>query len=465
MTDTLTRRLLLKRAAQLGFMGAAGPLAINLAAAGEAAAFDATDYKALVCLFLYGGNDYANTVVPYDLSNYDRYGAIRGGGPNRTRGGIAFGRAELDATALTPAGGPALTDDLQYALAPPLTGLKNLFDAGKLAVQLNVGPLVAPLTLAEYQSANAAVPPKLFSHNDQQSVWQALASEGASAGWGGRLGDLALASNGNAMLSCISAASNAVFVSGRQALQYQISPQGAVGVNMLKEPNYTPAGIREAMREIIRQPSAHVFEEAYAAVTRRSIDQAVIANAALGEVVLNTAFAANNPLASQMRVVARLIGARAALGMRRQVFFVSLGGFDHHNTLMRDHPPLMAKVNDAMSAFYAATVELGVANDVVTFTASDFGRTLTSNADGSDHGWGGHHFVMGGAVRGGRFYGTAPHVSVSSDDQVGQGRLLPSTSIDEFGGTLAKWFGASASEVREVFANSARFAHANVDFV
>ncbi len=465
MNHTLTRRLLLKRAAQLGFMGAAGPLALNLAAVGEAAAFDATDYKALVCLFLYGGNDYANTVVPYDPTNYDQYSAIRGGGPNRTRGGIAFGRAELDATALVPTGGQVLTDGLQYALAPPLTGLKSLFDAGKLAVQLNVGPLVTPLTLAEYQRVNALLPPKLFSHNDQQSVWQALASEGASAGWGGRLGDLALSSNGNAMLSCISASSNAVFVAGRQALQYQISPQGAVGVNMLKEPYYTASAIREALQEIIRRPSAHVFEEAYAAVTRRSIDQAVIANAALGNVTLNTAFAANNPLAGQMRIVARLIGARAALGMRRQVFFVSLGGFDHHNTLMRDHPPLMARVNDAMSAFYAATVELGVADNVVTFTASDFGRTLTSNADGSDHGWGGHHFVMGGAVRGGRFYGTAPHVSVSSEDQVGQGRLLPSTSIDEFGGTLARWFGASVSEVVDVFPNSGRFAYVNVDFL
>ena len=462
---TLTRRLLLRRAAQLGFMGAAGPLALNLAAVGEAAAFDATDYKALVCLFLYGGNDYANTVVPFDLSNYDRYSAIRGGGPGRTRGGIAYGRDELVATALTPVGGPALTDDLQYALAPSLPGLKSLFDAETLAVQLNVGPLVAPLTLAEYQRPNAPLPPKLFSHNDQQSVWQALASEGATAGWGGRLGDLALSSNGNAMLSCISAASNAVFVSGRQALQYQISPQGAVGINLLKEPYYAPAAIRDALRDNIRQSSAHVFEEAYAAVTRRSIDQAVIANGALSNVTLNTAFAANNPLANQMRIVARLIGARTALDMRRQVFFVSLGGFDHHNTLMRDHPPLMAKLNDAMSAFYAATVELGVSDNVVTFTASDFGRTLTSNADGSDHGWGGHHFVMGGAVRGGRFYGTAPQVSVSSDDQVGQGRLLPSTSIDEFGGTLARWFGADVSEVADVFPNSGRFAHANVAFL
>jgi uncharacterized protein (DUF1501 family) len=332
-------------------------------------------------------------------------------------------------------------------------------------VQLNVGPLVAPLTAAEFRRPNAPLPPRLFSHNDQQSVWQSLAGEGATAGWGGRLGDLALSSNGNAMLTCISAASNAVFVSGRQALQYQISPQGAVGVNILKEPSHAPAPIREALRDIIRQPGTHVFEEAYAAVTRRSLDQAVIANAALSAVTVKTPFADGNTLANQMRIVARLIGARTALGMRRQVFFVALGGFDHHNALMRDHPPLMARLNDALTAFYAATVELGVADQVVTFTASDFGRTLTTNADGSDHGWGGHHFVMGGAVRGGRFYGTAPRVSVSSDDQVGQGRLLPSTSVAEFGAALARWFGVGASDLPGIFPHLGRFSRASPAFL
>ena len=457
--------MLLKRAAQLGCMGAAGPLALELACAGEAAAASATDYKALVCMFLYGGSDYANTIVPYDLANYDRYSAIRGGGPGRTRAGIAFGHDELDATAVTAPGGQTLTDDLQYAFAPSLPGLKSLFDSGRVAVQLNVGPLLAPLTLVQYQNNSVPQPPKLFSHNDQQSVWQSLGSEGATAGWGGRLGDLALSGNGNSLLTCVSAASNAVFVSGREALQYQISPQGAVGINLLKAGNAAPGAIRDALSDLIRKPSTHLFEEAYSAVTRRSIDQAVIANAALANVSLNTAFASNNPLAGQLRIVARLIGARVALGMRRQVFFVSLGGFDQHNSLMRDHPKLLGQVNDAMTAFYAATAELGVSDQVVTFTASEFGRTLTSNADGSDHGWGGHHFVMGGAVKGGKFYGTAPHVSVTSDDQVGQGRLLPSTATDEFAATLSRWFGASPADVAAIFPNSGRFAHANVDFL
>jgi uncharacterized protein (DUF1501 family) len=193
-----TRRLVLQRAMHLSAMGAAAPLAINLAAIGEAAAFDATDYKALVCVFLYGGNDYANTLVPYDPANYALYHQIRAGTGGEDAAGIALARADLAATALTPADGAVLTDNLQYALAPQLTSLKSMFDAGRLAIQLNVGPLIQPTTLAQYGSSNRAanpLPPKLFSHNDQQSVWQSDGAEGSTNGWGGRLGDIALSSN------------------------------------------------------------------------------------------------------------------------------------------------------------------------------------------------------------------------------------------------------------------------------
>ncbi len=458
-----TRRLVLQRCAQIGAMGVATPLAINLAAIGEAAAFDATDYKALVCIFMYGGNDYANTVVPYDNANYNLYAAIRGGGAGQTTGGIAIGRAQLAATALSPLGGQTLTDNLQYALAPELAGLKTLFDAGKLAVQLNVGTLIQPTTLAQYMSTNKVanpLPPKLFSHNDQQSVWQSDGSEGATVGWGGKLGDIALSSNNpNSLLTCISAAGNAVFVAGRNALQYQISPGGAIKITALN------GGLRNALNAIITRNSNHVFENEYAVVTRRSIALEGVVNGALGGVTLNTAFPAGNPLASQLKIVARLIGARAALGVKRQVFFVSIGGFDNHNLLMTDHPALMQKLNDAMVAFYAATQELGVAGNVTAFTASDFGRTLSSNADGSDHGWGGHHFVMGGAVNGGKFYGVAPRVSVQTDDQVGQGRLLPSTGVDQFAATLARWFGCSATELPGILPNVGNFSNTNLGFV
>jgi uncharacterized protein (DUF1501 family) len=444
-------------------MGVATPLAINLAAMGEAAAFDSTDYKALVCIFMYGGNDHANTVIPYDDTNYNLYHAIRGGAAGQMAGGIAYGRAQLDGTALTPAGGQILTDNLQYALAPQLTGLKTLFDQGRLAVQLNVGPLIQPTSLAQYLSTNRVanpLPPKLFSHNDQQSVWQSNGTEGSTVGWGGRLGDIAMASNTtNSLLTCISASGNAVFVAGRDALQYQVSPGGAVRINALGTP------LRDALNAIITRPSSHVLENEYAIVTRRSMDMEGVVNTALAAVNPATSFGTGNPLANQLKIVARLIGARAALGMRRQVFFVSLGGFDNHNLLMQDHPNLMTRLNAAMSAFYAATVELGVHDKVTTFTASDFGRTLSTNADGSDHGWGSHQFVMGGAVNGARFYGTAPHVSIQTNDQVGQGRLLPSTSVDEFAATLARWFGCNTGELPGILPNVGNFTNTNLGFV
>jgi uncharacterized protein (DUF1501 family) len=457
-----TRRVVLQRAMQLSGLGVATPLAINLAAIGEAAAFESSGYKALVCVFMYGGNDYANTVVPYDPANYALYHQIRAGAGGEDEDGIALARADLAATALTPLDGAVLTDGLQYALAPQLSGLKSLFDAGRLAIQLNVGPLIQPTTLAQYRSSNKVanpLPPKLFSHNDQQSVWQSDGSEGSTNGWGGRLGDLALSSNpSNAQLTCISASSNAVFVSGRDAIQYQISGNGAIRINALS------GTLRNAVNAIVTRSSAHVLEDECAAVTRRSIELEGTVNTALGGVTLTTPFQ-NNPLARQMRVVARLIAANASLGVKRQVFFVSLGGFDNHNSLMTAHPALMTRLDGAMSAFYAATVELGVADKVTTFTASDFGRTLSSNSDGSDHGWGSHQFVMGGAVNGGRFYGTAPHVSTETDDQVGQGRLLPSTAVDQFGATLAQWFGCSPSELPGILPNIGNFSNTSLGFL
>ena len=462
-TSPLTRRVLLQRAGQLGVMGAAAPLAMNLASAADAAALANDDYRALVCVFLYGGNDHGNTLIPFDPVNYRKYKELRGD--------VAVGREHLAPTALTTPRGQTLTDDLQYAFAPYLPRLHMLFQSGKLAAQLNVGSLITPLTKAQYESSNRdlyPLPPKLFSHNDQQSVWQALHSEGSSVGWGGRLGDMALSGNQHSLLTCISASGNAVFVSGRNALQYQIGTDGAIKVNAIQEPQYGSPAISEALRTLITQERPHAFENELTKLTRRSIAMEAVVNGALANVNLQTSFdttPGENSLADQMKIVARLIGAREQLGSRRQVFFVSLEGFDHHNDLMNKHTELMAKVDEAMAAFYVATVELGVARQVTTFTASDFGRTLSSNADGSDHGWGSHHFVMGGAVNGGRYYGTAPHMSVQTDDQVGQGRLLPSTSIDQYGATLAKWFGVPASEMRTVFPNIGNFDAPDIGFV
>jgi uncharacterized protein (DUF1501 family) len=468
-TNDLPRRAFLKRLSAVSAMGAAAPLALNLAAVGEAAAFESTDYKALVCLFLYGGNDHANTVVPYDSTNYNLYSTIRGGGPGQTAGGIAFGRDQLAPNALTPLVSQTLTDNLQYALAPRLTALKPLWNAGKLAIQLNVGPLIVPLTLAQYNSDDRVrypLPPRLFSHNDQQSVWQALGAEGASVGWGGRLGDLALASNGGSAFTSISAGGNAVLMTGNDVLQYQVNKDGPTPVYALSnEFGYSGAMKGSTLRGLITRPSNNLMEKEFAIVTKRAIDlQAQVANG-IGAVTLNSPFNNANGLAGQMKIVARLIGARNTFGVKRQVFFVQLGGFDQHDKLITDHAQRLGLVNEAMSQFQTALAELGVENKVTTFTASDFGRTLSSNGDGSDHGWGGHHFVMGGAVQGGRYYGTAPKISITSDDQVGQGRLLPSSSVDQYAATLARWFGVSPTEMPAIFPNLANFATPNLGFL
>jgi len=459
----ISRRTVLARAGQLGFLGAAAPLAMNLASAAEAAAIGADDYRALVCVFLYGGNDHGNTLVPFDAANYARYRSIRGA--------VGFQHKDLEATALTPIRAQTLTDNLQYAFAPYCPRMKVLFQGGKLAPLLNVGSLVTPLTLAQYKSSNRALyplPPKLFSHNDQQCTWQAMGSEGASVGWGGRIGDLAMAGNDHALLTCISAAGNAVFVSGDKALQYQISPDGAIAVKPFAEPEYGSPAISDALRQLMTQPRSHAMENELTILARRSIEMEGVVNGALAKVDLQTSFGpvpGDNPLANQLKIVARLIGARKQLGLKRQVFFVSLDGFDHHSNLVAKHAELMAKVDEALASFYVATVELGVQRQVTAFTASDFGRTLANNGDGSDHGWGSHHYVVGGAVHGGRFYGTAPHVSVDAEDQVGQGRLLPSTSIDQYAATLARWFGVPDGEMATILPNIGNFDRTPLGFV
>ncbi|MVZ97461.1 DUF1501 domain-containing protein [Sphingorhabdus sp. IMCC26285] len=471
-SNELSRRAFLRRSKQVAIAGSASSFALGLAGIGEAAAFSAgNDYKALVCIFLYGGNDHNSTLIPFDSTNYDLYSAIRGGGAGQTAGGITLARSSLAATALTPSGGQVLTNNLQYALAPTMTRLKALFDQGKMAPLLNVGPLVAPLTLAQYNSSNLTAnprPPKLFSHNDQQSTWQSSKPEGATDGWGGRMGDLAMSSNANSLFTCISATGNAVFLSGQQALTYQVSSGGALAVNGIKNSLFGSSAGSTALRTLMTQTSNNVFEAEYNRVAKRSIDSEGVLTAALQPVALTTSFrpaTGRNSLAEQLQVVARLIAARQPLGARRQVFMVSMGGFDLHDNLINNQNNLMGSLDFAMDAFYKATVELGVADKVTTFTASDFGRTLQSNGDGSDHGWGSHHFIMGGAVNGGRFYGVAPQISVNSPDQVGQGRLLPTVAVDQYASTLATWFGVSPNELASVSPNIGRFASSDLGFM
>ncbi|MBJ7468835.1 MAG: DUF1501 domain-containing protein, partial [Rhodoferax sp.] len=430
---------------------------------GEAAAFASTDYKALVCVFLFGGNDYANTVVAYDDASYAKYATIRAAGSGGTNG-VALDKDALAATLLKPT--TALPQGRQFALNPAMKGLTNLFNTGKAAVQLNVGPLIVPLTRDQYNSSNRVkypLPPKLFSHNDQQSVWQSSSPEGSTIGWGGKMGDVALSNNSDSLFTCISLSGNSVLLAGDSALQYQCSTSGAIAVRNLSNNFFYQTEIKNAFAAMLQQPRKHVLENEYNTVMKRGITAQAKVAQGLSTVQLQTAFPAANALGNQLKMVAQLIGARNSLGAKRQVFMVSLGGFDLHDYLNTKHAPLLQQIDDALSAFYQATVELGVADKVTAFTASDFGRTLASNGDGSDHGWGSHHLMVGGAVKGAAFYGTAPPISITDtmapDDQwhVGQGRLLPSTSVDQYAATLAKWFGVADSEMGALLPNLKNF--------
>jgi uncharacterized protein (DUF1501 family) len=446
-----SRREFLRRAGAFSAMGAAAPWALNLAASASASAQTAgEDYRALVCVFMYGGNDNHNTVVPYDQATHDQYAAIRTS--------IALPRADLAATELVPAN--AWTDNRQMALHPALAPLKTLFDDGHLAVAMNLGTLTREgTTLADYK-AGRGLPPKLFSHNDQQSVWQSSLAEGAATGWGGRMADLLAASNGDAALfTSISAAGNAVFMSGDSVVQYQVSGGGSVQVS----PVFGSAASTDAVKRLMQRTSTHLFEEDHAVIARRSIAADAKVRAALTGIAEPT-FPATG-LGSQLKIVARLIAARQALGVKRQVFFVSQGGFDNHDDLIEKHPELLGNVAGAMSAFYAATVAMGVQNLVTTFTGADFGRTLANNGDGSDHGWGSHHVVMGGAVKPRTWVGALPAMSVSEGaDNVGGGRLLPAIGVDQHGATLARWMGVPDDKISTVFPNIGEYTTRDLGF-
>jgi uncharacterized protein (DUF1501 family) len=455
MTQHSSRREFLRQASALSALGASAPLALNFATAGAAAAQAATDYKALVCLFLYGGNDHYNTLVPVDAPSRGLYESIR------TSIAVPL-NAALEANELAKPGVDLWGGGRRFALNPALSQLKPLFDSRRLAVGMNVGTLMEQGTTLEKYKAGVNLPPKLFSHNDQQSVWQSSLAEGATQGWGGRMADVFAAANGTgAVFTSISASGNAVMMAGQEVVQYQVSASGATAIA-------SPFGteVTEAVRKLLTVDRANLMKKAHGAVARRAIDTEQTVSAALNaQAALQTVFPASS-LGSQLKIVARMIQARQQLGVKRQVFFVSLGGFDHHDSLVTAQPPLLTIVGDALRAFYEATVELQVANKVTTFTGSDFGRTLANNGDGSDHGWGSYQFVMGDAVKGQSFFGRVPTLSVSANqDNVGGGRLLPAVGVDQYGATLAKWFGVGPSALGTVFPNLNRYTDIDLGFM
>lgn len=450
-TSPASRRAFLQRAGWLTAISGS-PLVASLATMASSAAAATSDHKALVCVFLNGGNDQSNTVVPVSNAEYAAYQAAR----------PAVALAQSSLLSLSPVGhaGPTL------GLHPSLGGLKQLFDAGDCALLANVGTLARPITKTQWNNGDPStdVPLQLFSHADQQGHWQTgTADRRGQTGWLGRAGDiLAPAFNAGSPVSvCFSIAGNNLMQAGAQTVQYQLTAQGTV---RLAGQDGFSGSLRAGtvMKRLVTEPRTNLLERTWTATTRRAIESEAAVRAAIDVVNPATAFPSSG-LAQQLKMVARLIGARAALGQRRQIFFVSAGGYDFHDNLLVDQAARLQQLGDALKAFHDATVELGVADNVTTFTASDFGRTLLSNGRGADHGWGAHHFIVGGAVRGNRVYGQWPTVALGGPEDAGQGRLIPTTAVDQYAATLARWFGAS--DLDAIVPNIGRFASSDLGFL
>lgn len=455
-----------------------------------AAGFD--DYKALVCIFLNGGNDSNNLIVPRGTAAHANYAAIRG---NLT----------IPESLLLPIT-PDNNDGNEYGFHPLCTEMANLFQAGKLATVFNVGPLLFPTTRVQYQKKTIALPPQLFSHSDQVTHWQtSLPDQLPRSGWGGRIADFLhpyqkelLAEADRAKIAlCTSIAGSNTFEVGNSVQQFHVSTSGAVVLTGAA----TGSARENVVRSLANLPNSNLQAKAFGDVIDNAIAAGAFLNDAIGETsssapanwVWNTPFPSGS-LGDQLKMVARIIAGRKELKIKRQIFFVTVGGYDTHTSQMGlnndaltgSHANLLGTLSKAIGAFQAAIEQIAahpvlgdgpagntkVANNVVGFTASDFGRTFPTNSQGSDHGWGGHHIVFGGngnpatgAVIGKRTYGRFPVHQINGPDDTSTGRWIPSTSVDEYSATLAKWFGVSPTYMDDVFPNLGRFATPDMGFM
>lgn len=451
-----------------------------------------TDYKALVCIFLAGGNDSNNLIIPTIQSEYNNYAAIRTPVLALPLSGSPFNVLPIS---------PLNSDGHSYGLHPACPELVTLFGEGKLATLFNAGTLVFPLTRTQYQSGILQRPPQLFSHADQVTQWQtSIPDQPPLTGWGGRCADLLASVQPNAPISLSVTLSGAnTFEVGNSLAQYSVSTSGAVALSGV-------SGARlSALTNILGLPYTNLQAQAYANVAAHTINTSSLLNTAILPTVdpsstqqhWTTPFPGSTPfqvttptsgvkfnsgLGPQLKMVARLIEAgqrsvaSGGFGMRRQIFFCSVGGYDLHtgqtavsggvpNPTQGAHANLLAELSQCLYAFQRAMEQLGLANNVTAFTASDFGRTFPSNGQGSDHGWGSHHLIMGGAVKGQRTYGTFPVLTVNGPNDTSTGRWIPTTATDQYFATLASWFGVDSSNLATVFPNLGRFSTPNLGFV
>jgi uncharacterized protein (DUF1501 family) len=441
-----------------------------------------TDYKALVCVFLQGGNDSNNLIIPTVQSEYDNYASIR-------TPVLAIPQSAILSTGYTDAAGHS------YGLHPACPELVTLFGEGKLAALFNTGTLVFPLTRSQYLGGILQKPPQLFSHADQQTQWQtSVPDQPPTTGWGGRCADLLNAVQPGSPISlCVSLAGANTFEVGNIVTQYSVSTSGAISLQGV-------SGARLAtLTNLLGLSYANLQEQAYAGVAQHSIQSGGLLNHAITNTagsywtnpfpttITNNSVVGGNKfgstLAPQLQMVARLIeaGHRAAsnggFGMKRQIFFCQVGGYDLHtgqtnystnnpnNVLIGAHSNLLSELSQSLYAFQRSMEQLGLSQQVTAFTASDFSRTFPCNGQGTDHGWGSHHVVVGGAVNGRKTYGTFPTLAVNGPDDTGTGRWIPTTAIDQYFATLATWFGVDNNKLATIFPNIGRFATSNLGFI
>jgi uncharacterized protein (DUF1501 family) len=427
------------------------------------------DYKALVCVFLAGGNDCWNMVVPTSTAEYNAYSRSRGG-----EAGVGSGLAIPQASLLPINLQNANPNGMTFGLHPAMPGLQALFNSAHAAVVANVGPLIRPTTKVQYQTPGWELPPQLFSHNDQQDQWHSLRGRQLlKTGWGGRVADALLAQTGSQQLPlAVSLAGQTLFEAGSAARPYVMGAAGAAnfaGFGAAGVPLARRQAFQAVLDATLASTSNTVYERAYATVQASAVQFADRVNSALGQ---SRSFAALpdsgvtlSSLSTQLRTVAKMISVRSTLAMSRQIFFVQIGGFDTHDDLVTLQPNLLGDVSNSIKAFHDSLLEMGMDSDVTLFTHSDFGRTLTSNGDGSDHAWGGIQFVVGGAVRGATIYGDYPLLEIGSAQDVGGGRFIPAVSADQYAATLASWFGVADADLTRITPNIGNFNQRTLGFM
>jgi uncharacterized protein (DUF1501 family) len=412
------------------------------------------DYKALICIFLYGGNDGDNTIVPRG-SGYNAYAT------QRTT--LAIPQNEILSI------NPNNSDGREWGFHPRFNEMRNLFELGKVAVIGNTGSLVVPTTQTQFRNNTVPLPPNLFSHNDQQVQWQTSVPEdiNLATGWGGRMCDLIRSSNGTwqNFTSISLGGSNTIGV-GEATSLYHVSDQGTLGLNWYDDNPNTTDLKSQAINQILALNNNNEFENEFSDVKKRAIaNNRVISQALTSTQPLTTVFP-DTHLGKQLKMIARLISARNNLTLQRQVFFCELGGFDTHNEQVTTQPNLLQELSQAVNAFYNATIELGISDKVTSFTASDFGRSYKVNGSGTDHAWGNNQFVIGGAVNGKKIYGQMPVLQVNGpNDTYDNGRWIPTTPVDSYAATLARWFGATSENLTTILPNLGRFASSDMGFM